>query len=89
MDGKYEPVSANEYYKNNKIGTEPNVYLKTTENGYVRVTQETQLDRIEKKLDSILEKLEGEELSVSLSGKIKAKNHEVRLGVDHDEISLI
>ena len=53
----YEPIKANIYIKPN--------------DGEVRVTREPQLDRIEKKMDRILELLEGKELSISivLNGK--------------------
>lgn len=53
MEEKYKPIRAND------------LVFKT--DGEIRVTtkEESQLDRIEKKLDSILERLEDKELSSS------------------------
>lgn len=60
--GKYEPIRAS------------HIYIRPAEGGELRVTTETQLDRIEKKLDSILEKMEGKELPFSIDGKKIAEN---------------
>lgn len=52
MSGEYKTVRASDMY----VGT----------SGELRVTEEAQLDRLEKKVDRILELLEGQELSTSV-----------------------
>lgn len=61
MTEKYEPVRTSD------------IFVRPLEGGELRVKGESQLDRIEEKLDSILEHLEGKELSISINGKEVAK----------------
>lgn len=56
---EYKPVRANDY-----VGTDKgNLYIRPKEGGEVRATEESQLNRIEAKMDRILHLLGKEELS--------------------------
>ncbi|MCT1904123.1 hypothetical protein [Oceanobacillus sojae] len=65
MSEKYRPVRARLYSEDKYIGTsEGNLYLEPQEGADVRVTEESQLYRIEKKLDEIILRLDSRNLYI-------------------------
>lgn len=65
MGRNYEPIRTEDFLQSAEefSATVEKLVSKTLDE--VELNKETQLDRIEKKLDSILEKMEGKELSMT------------------------